>query len=785
MQRPSIPQLAVLAVLLLAVSTCSKNNQSLTGPMLPDLVVTGVEVSQGTQNVANELPLVANRWTIVRVYVDDANDRGAESVTARLLGFRNCPGPGCPPNVQGPLPLPPLAPWNPTGRITVPAAGAMRAVLDDSFWFFLPKSWRELPGTLQIVAEVNGDGAVAETVPGNNTQALAVTFQAADMLRVRAVPLHLHQSWDKDLPEVLYECDEPDFWRIFLNMFRYHPIDRLLVTCPGAPLEPFPHDVVPAEIAPFEWDMSDADICMDANARLKWLRDFENLPGDWLYAGLISPSLGGLCNGWSGAASGDAVWVRMSSSAGSQPWIINGGVTLAHELGHSQLPNPDHILCKGNEGPPNGSADTEYPYIFPNCRFSAADPHGFYGLDVYYALWPETASQPTVLPNGDPNAQVSEPDLFPLMGYLTPKWTDPYTYCGFLNSYILAQADVCDRDGIDPNPGGVIQNPKPSPSLLQVMLESADPDDPLVLVSGRVSFLDGTGALNQVSAQPRSAVFDHVVAEATQRLQDFAASGVTGRFSLEVRNATGEVLYWVPILSEENGHETPVGVETFVELLAFPTGATSVALVDAGQTAAPLHTRTPSATAPAVTFSALSDAHLEAGTVIAWTGRDQDGDFLTYTLRYSPDGSSWHVIALDVAGREDFQLASVDALPGSTAGMLEILVNDGFDTTSDRLTGLVVSPKAPGVVIHSPRQGQTVSSRAPLVLSASVQDPEEGVITDDANLAWASSLDGDLGTGSDTVVPTGLLRPGTHTVSLSATDASGATSSRSVQITVE
>ncbi|MEW6683594.1 MAG: hypothetical protein AB1451_11840 [Nitrospirota bacterium] len=193
----------------------------------------------------------------------------------------------------------------------------------------------------------------------------------------------------------------------------------------------------------------------------------------------------------------------------------------------------------------------------------------------------------------------------------------------------------------------------------------------------------------------------------------------------------------------------------------------------------------PTANAPAVSLSALPESRLEAGTVVTWTGRDADDDFLTYTLRYSPDGSTWHVITLDVAGREDYQLASADALPGSTAGVLEILVNDGFYTTSDRLTGVLVSPKPPSVVIHSPRQGQTVSIRAPLVLSAGVQDPEEGVITDDAALAWTSSLDGALGTGTDAVVPPGLLRPGTHTLTLTAIDASGATSSQSVPITVE
>jgi hypothetical protein len=35
------------------------------GPVA-DLVVTGIEVTQGTQNLANQMPLVEGRWTAVR-----------------------------------------------------------------------------------------------------------------------------------------------------------------------------------------------------------------------------------------------------------------------------------------------------------------------------------------------------------------------------------------------------------------------------------------------------------------------------------------------------------------------------------------------------------------------------------------------------------------------------------------------------------------------------------------------------------------------------------------------
>lgn len=784
MKRVALLLLIGLPVLLYA--SCSKKGDGNTLGIVPvpNFIVADIEISQGTQNLDNEMPLVANRWTIVRVYVNDKNDKGADHVGARLLGFRTCPGPGCPVNANGPTPLPTLSPWNSGGgQITVNPDGGSRVNLDDSFWFFLPKSWREFPGAIQIIAEVNPDDSVSESLSDDNTKSITATFEAANMLQVRAVPLHLHESWDKDKPEVLYECDEPDFWKVFLNMFRYHPVDRMLVTCPSAPLEPFPHETASLDIQPFEWNMGDKTICSDAFTRLKWLKNNENLSGTWQYAGLINPSLPGLCNGWSGAANGNTVWLKMRSNTDPDPgegWIIDGGVTLAHELGHSWLPNPDHILCKGNEGPPNGQADTEYPYVYPNCRFSAAAARGWYGLDVYYTLWPADVNQPTVLPNGDPDAMISDPKLFPLMGYLKPRWTDPYTYCELLNGYMISEAFFCDRDTIDTNPGGIITNSKPRAARASALTAGE-----LVMVSGKVDFANGSGNIYQVARIPAGEVFSNVIEEAEQKRVEQAATGATSRFSVQVLDTAGGLLDSVPIISEENNHEVPVAMEGFVELLNFPTGAATISLIDS-EAPGTVDSRTASLQPPSVDFSApIGGETLEVGSLIAWRGADGDGDPLRYTLRYSPDGgSTWHVIALDIPGTE-YTLPSIDELPGSTAGMLEIVANDGFNTSSARLSGSVLVPgKAPHVTVRGIESGRTISSTDPILISAIVRDVEDGLITDQDSIVWSSDVDGELGGGDELILDPLRLTPGPHRITITATDSENTTADSFFDITV-
>ena len=392
-------------------------------PPFNDFNITAIEVTQGIQNLANDMPLIAGRWTVVRAYVEDLGGKGADAVTARLTARRLGGGGGPGDIIAVPFDLPPgpLVPSNDAGVIAIPADGTLRLDLDGSFWFRIPGSWHHEPGLLQFSVEVNpelegggdlnaitlGQVGVAEANRANNTAKVTVGFHDADPVRIRLVPLHLHPGWTAANPPVLYECDEPQRWPITLESLRFVPAASLAVKCAATALEPFPHEIVPKEVAPYEFDMSDPGQCLLANARLDWLRTQENLGSSWIYSGMIHPTYGGLCNGWSGAASSGTIWVRMSGSLDSDPYpSLGGGRTLAHEVGHRFGSN--HVLCKGNEGPPNGSIDPDFPYPFPSCRLTAFDVEGFYGFDVYSTIWDPT-SDPAVIDNGTPGVIVPPP----------------------------------------------------------------------------------------------------------------------------------------------------------------------------------------------------------------------------------------------------------------------------------------------------------------------------------------------------------------------------------------
>ncbi|MBA3638485.1 MAG: M36 family metallopeptidase [Acidobacteria bacterium] len=87
---------------------------------------------------------------------------------------------------------------------------------------------------------------------------------------------------------------------------------------------------------------------------------------------------------------------------------------------------------------------------------------------------------------------------------------------------------------------------------------------------------------------------------------------------------------------------------------------------------------------------------------------------------------------------------------------------------------------APVVSISSPGDGASFASGASITFSGSASDAEQGDLS--ASLAWISSRDGQIGTGSSFSRTT--LTVGTHTITATATDINGASGSASVSITV-
>lgn len=105
--------------------------------------------------------------------------------------------------------------------------------------------------------------------------------------------------------------------------------------------------------------------------------------------------------------------------------------------------------------------------------------------------------------------------------------------------------------------------------------------------------------------------------------------------------------------------------------------------------------------------------------------------------------------------------------------------DSGQLTGSDQVTILVEENQPPEVRITSPADGSSFVLSEDIVLEGTGDDREDGSLTG-GSLVWSSNLTGELGTGESVVLAGGTLSPGTHIITLTATDSGSLTGSDSV-----
>lgn len=109
-------------------------------------------------------------------------------------------------------------------------------------------------------------------------------------------------------------------------------------------------------------------------------------------------------------------------------------------------------------------------------------------------------------------------------------------------------------------------------------------------------------------------------------------------------------------------------------------------------------------------------------------------------------------------------------LAGTTQGRFRVLATDGLNTSVAETSGLfTISDKPPRAQIVYPEDSTVYSSNLPVHVIGTAYDREDGQLTGD-DLRWTSTLDGDLGRGSQV---SATLSPGQHTITLTATDSDG------------
>ena len=159
---------------------------------------------------------------------------------------------------------------------------------------------------------------------------------------------------------------------------------------------------------------------------------------------------------------------------------------------------------------------------------------------------------------------------------------------------------------------------------------------------------------------------------------------------------------------------------------------------------------------------------------LAWTGSDQDGDDLEYSVQYSPDdGDSWLPVAANLDNTA--YTPNLDEVPGGMQARVRVEASDGFHVTSDEYGPFVVPDHAPILTIQRPEHDTVVSTTASL--SGFAYDYEDGELEEIA-LEWSSDRDGVLGSGS--LLEVSGISTGIHQLSLTATDSQGNVGSGSI-----
>jgi hypothetical protein len=709
---------------------------------MTNMRITGLEITQGIQDLDNSVQLIENRRTFVRVYVRSDGDL-VPGVTAYL--YRTNSG-GEP--IAGPL-----VPVNSVGQQITVWWWPERLNLNDGFLFELPWDWTT--GTLYLGAVLNPNRVPPQDSYANNTwDAGPFTFQTSPRLQVQFVSFGYELGGQVYYPHLIDDVIQTYSW-----IRRAYP----LASTPGFASDPSPG------FRPNLWIISDdglgsrvnqtapeclqmeekyRNLCASAytNSLLKALRVENGVPANVFMYGMISDAAGFFPRGqaWGGnVSSGPA-------GSGSWGWDFDGSYAdwyAGHEIGHTlgrghPAKNADDPSTEDiHEGCGHSPDDAGYPY--PNACIGYLSDDGLWGFDVGDSAL------------GLPIRIYPSASWHDVMSYCSYQWISGYTYDAMYD-YMIAH-----------------------PSTYVVATSPASPR-----VSG-----DFLSVVGDIAPEGDTATIHHL-----RRLSSVASIPelVSGDDNYRIRllDIGSAVLADYPFTPEQTDNSPALN---FGQVVTFATSAAQVQIIK-GNDDQVLASQSISANSPTVSDVALQGApDPVTGTVtLAWNGDDTDGDTLTFDVFYSSDGgTSFQPLQMNVgenstrASRALLQSYStqIDTAPlgGSSSAILRVIASDGVNTGVGDTDPFTMTNKPPQPRILLPADGTQVHYGQLVNFSGEALDPQDGSISG-AALVWGSQH-GPLGTGA--LLSISDLPVGANYITLTATNSAALSASTTITVIVD
>lgn len=257
----------------------------------------------------------------------------------------------------------------------------------------------------------------------------------------------------------------------------------------------------------------------------------------------------------------------------------------------------------------------------------------------------------------------------------------------------------------------------------------------------------------------------------------------TGSLMVQAVNGAGSVLASTSFTVQFYMVHPPrtLTIAPFEGVINFPVGTAKFQIVKDGTVLVSVPVSDNAPTVNGVTPQTTTT--LAGSYTVTWIGNDPDGDNLTYTVEYNPDvtnaSSGWMILAdgLETSSwTQDFS-----ELPGGNHAKIRVSAYDGVLYGEAQSAEFIVPLKKPEVTIDELPWGTVYNPGDDILLTAEVNDPQDGSLPEE-NIRWTSNISGELGYGSELIVEN--LTAGCHTITVTATNSAGLSSSATISVQV-